>query len=47
MEYERAGNAIRAPKFIQVGKSSADVPFMKFCILDVDVIGNTSVHGKD
>ena len=40
------GKGIRAPKFIRVGKSVADVPFMKICILDVDVIGNTNFHGK-
>ena len=41
------GKGIRAPKFIQVGESGlADVSFMKFCILDVDVIGNTNFHGK-
>ena len=42
-----SGKGIRAPKFIQVLKSLAYVPFMKICILDVDVIGNTKFHGKD
>ena len=37
----------RAPKFIQVEQSLPDVPFIKFCILDVDVIRNTNFHGKD
>ena len=28
-------------------KSLANVPFMKICIRDVDVIRNTNFHGKD
>ena len=38
---------IRAPKFIQVRKSLADISFLKFCMLDVDVIGNANFHGKN
>ena len=50
MEYEQAGKKyiLRAPtKFIQVGQSLADISCLKFCVLDVDVIGNTDFHGKD
>ena len=32
---QTSGKGIRAPKFIQVLKSLANVPFMKICILDV------------
>ena len=38
---------IRASRFIQVGQSLANISFFKFCVLDVDVIGNTNFHGKD
>ena len=41
------GKGIRASKFIQVGMSLADISFLKFRMLDVDVIGNTNFHGKD
>ena len=41
------GKGIRAPKFLQVGQSLADISFFKFCMLDVAVIGNTNFHRKD
>ena len=47
MEYEQAGKGIRVPKFIQVGQSLADISLWKFCMLDVDTIGNINFHGKD
>ena len=40
------GKGIRAPKFIQAGQSLADMLFLKFCMLGVDVIENTNFHGK-
>ena len=47
MEYEQGWKGIRAPKFIQVQQSLADISFLKFCMLDVDVIGNANFHAKD
>ena len=41
------GKGIRAPKFIEVAKSLANVSLLKFRMLDVDVIGNTNFHGKN
>ena len=38
---------MRAPEFIQIGESSPDISFLKFRMVDVDVIGNTNFHGKD
>ena len=40
------GKGIRVPKFIQIGQSLADISFFKFCMLDVDVIGNTNIQVK-